>query len=474
VSTPLPPSDWRSPVPVQIPIAPASPNGNLRRLSEFEPEEVRYVEYPLLQAATFHVLAGRPDIGKGVLCARWVARCTNGLMYGEPRDALWLSSEDSTKRALRPRLDVAEGDPGRVALMPLSFQLPRDIDWLREKITSASDRIGLIVIDPLANHLGGIDSNTEEPIRNALMPLNDLADEIDAPIIGIRHVSTKEARGAGFIARVLGSSAWIAIPRVVLGVASDEEERLHVRPIKGNAAPKSDSGRRFRLAGVEYRDYERGMVRAIEDGESDVDLDALLGTKRERGAMRQARVEIVRVLREQGGTMPSDQLDSLIALRIGMAASTVKKTRKELREWGWLSAHPSRDGEKITAWNVSLTNAAPYERDLEAAVEDPLAYAAEARSTDLPRARGERDNISLAENYENLSLDLSLPDSTGTRSPTAVVEDSGTPSPSATALPLAPVTASGTACPACGSTNIGFISGTCYGCGTKVRDLNLD
>ena len=104
-------------------------------LSAFDLKQVEWVERPLLQIA-FTLLAGRPGIGKGALVARLVARCTNGEMYGEPRPAILLSTEDDPEIDLGPRIEVAGGDRSLVAMPPTSFQLPRDIDWLRGYVRS--------------------------------------------------------------------------------------------------------------------------------------------------------------------------------------------------------------------------------------------------------------------------------------------------------------------------------------------------
>ncbi|HEY7421432.1 MAG TPA: AAA family ATPase [Gaiellaceae bacterium] len=372
-----------------------SPNGKLESFDGFAPIQPKFVERPLLQAGTFHLLAGRPSVGKGALCARWLARCTNGSLYGEPRRGFWLSSEEDPSMDLRPRLDVAGADPHEVIQIPNSFQLPRDIPWLKDAIGRIGN-VGLVVLDPLANHIGGTNSNADEEVRAILQPLAELAGTLNIPIVGVRHVSTKEARGA-FLARVLGSTAWIGVPRVVLGAAKDAEGDVHVRAIKGNRVRDEDAGVRFELQGMPYLDWDETVVAAVESGESLVDIDGLLAYEKEKtppGLKRKTLATLVRVLREHGGEMESDALHTEVALRVGLKASTVKDYRFELVKWGWVVAFPERDSV-IKKWKVRLANSAPYNHDLEAAIENALARA---------RAREDTPTTSLAEIYSDVSL----------------------------------------------------------------------
>jgi hypothetical protein len=237
-------------------------------LARYELKQVEWVERPLLQIA-FTLLAGRPGIGKGALVARWVARCTNGDMYGEPRPAILLSTEDDPEVDLGPRVEAAGGDRALVAMPPSSFQLPRDIDWLRGYVRAVNAQRGtpgLIAVDPLANHTGAANTDRESEVRTALMPLAVLVNELRVPTVGVRHLSTKEAKGAA-LAKVLGSTAWIGVPRVVLAAVADSGDPalLHVQAIKGNRVPRGESGWRFRLEGRVLDGFTESVVCAVED-----------------------------------------------------------------------------------------------------------------------------------------------------------------------------------------------------------------
>jgi hypothetical protein len=335
-----------------------TPPDRVRSLAEFKLEEAEFVERPLLQLA-FTLLAGRPGVGKGALAALWVARCTNGAMYGTPRNALWLSSEDDPGIDLGPRVEVAGGDRERVFLIPHSFRLPDDVDWLRETARALGE-LGLVIIDPLGNHTGDANTDRESDVRYALMPLAVLANELRVPIIGVRHITTKESSG-GALRKVLGSTAWIGVPRVVLAAAQDTTDKaiLHLHPIKGNRVPPGESGRSFRLEGRLLPGFKETVVCAVAQGESSADIDALLAGTKTTSASSQARDLILETLRQADGEMESDLLDATVAAAAGVTAKTVQNLRGELRAQGLLRAFVAERNTDGTArvWHVALTHA---------------------------------------------------------------------------------------------------------------------
>jgi hypothetical protein len=193
------------------------------------------------------------------------------------------------------------------------------------------------------------------------MPLAVLVNELRIPTVGARHLSTKEARG-GALAKVLGSTAWIGVPRVVLAAVSDSSDPaiVHVQPIKGNRVPRGENGRRFRLEGRTLSGFTESVVCAIEDGVSDVDVDAeLAGAKSESGSDR-ARDLLIETLRKADEPLESDVLDAAVANEAGLKARTVRDLRMELNNRGWLRSIPEKDETgAATRWFVALTNAAP-------------------------------------------------------------------------------------------------------------------
>ena len=84
---------------------------------------------------------------------------------------IYVSSEDSMEIDTMPRLVAAGADLTRVTFVTRTIKLPADIDWLRDLATAIGD-VGLIVLDPVGNHLGGVDTDKEGLVRYAIGGLN--------------------------------------------------------------------------------------------------------------------------------------------------------------------------------------------------------------------------------------------------------------------------------------------------------------
>ncbi len=335
----------------------ASDRSGVSWLNEHELRQAEYVDRPLLQASTFHLLGGRPGVGKGAICASWVARCTIGQLYPEPRPVLWLSSEDDPSIDLGPRVEAAGGNRSLVGLIPHTFTLPLSADWLRQQIIAIGN-VGLVIIDPLSNHTGAANTDKESEVRGALMPLGVIAHELQVPILGIRHITTKEAKG-GALSHILGSTAWIGVPRVVLAAVKDPDQGdlVHVHPIKGNRVPVNESGRRYQLEGRLIEGFTETVVAARDRGSSQADIDTLLAGEGASASERAGDI-ILRLLSESNGEMESDALDAATAEQTGLAVSTLRKVRTKLRDQGAIRFSPDKaeDGT-VKSWRVKLTNA---------------------------------------------------------------------------------------------------------------------
>jgi predicted ATP-dependent serine protease len=181
-------------------------------LTEIAMRSIVFADKPLYQQSAFHLLAGRKGVGKGTHIADLAARTTRGEL-GAKRNVVWIASEDSTAIDIKPRLLAAGGDPKRVHVVTDWVQLPRDIEKLGNTLEEIGD-VGLVIIDPVGNHITGKNSNGETDIRDAIAPLNDLSDKHETIVVGVRHLSEKECTN-GAIAAILGSSAWLQVPKVV-------------------------------------------------------------------------------------------------------------------------------------------------------------------------------------------------------------------------------------------------------------------
>ena len=325
-------------------------------LENVEMREVEYVEKPLLQRDALILLGGRPGIGKGALCAYWLARCSNGEMYGQPRNAIVIASEDSDEIDLKPRLVVAGGEPARVFSVKGAFRLPGDALWLLELAERIGD-VGLVVIDPVGNHTGEANTDRESDVRQALMPLVGVALELRCPLVGVRHVTTKASSGSA-VGKILGSTAWIAVPRAVLVAALDAQGVLHVRDRKANRVPAAEAGLSYRIEGRFPPGFSESVAAIVPLGASDADVDELLAGEREPSSNSEQARELILDLLDACEAIESDELDRQVAERTGLASKTVRNIRSDLSGAGLIRSRPEREEAGfVKRWLVERTNA---------------------------------------------------------------------------------------------------------------------
>jgi putative DNA primase/helicase len=326
-----------------------------RSLADIDMRSIEWLDRPLWQRAAFHVVAGKKGTGKGTYLASLSSRVTRGALFGRPMNVLLLSSEDSDAIDLKPRVVAAGGDVKRIHTINDRVVLPDDIAALEDLALWIGD-VGLFAIDPIGNHLGGENTDAEGRVRNAIAPLNDLADELDCLLIGVRHL--KKDTQAGALASVLGSTAWIDVPRSVIVMAADDEDELlfHIEVVAGNRGP-SGQGRAFRIELVSVEGLLEPVTRAVEIGDSGKSVEMLLGGKRETksGKARELILEVLAGVPE----MESDALDAQVANQANCAARTVRDVRIAMNKEGLLRSIPIRDEYGIVkTWHVARTKAA--------------------------------------------------------------------------------------------------------------------
>jgi hypothetical protein len=326
-------------------------------LAEVEMQSIIWVEKPLILSSAFTVIAGPTGVGKGTWLAGEIAKMTTGGYEGRPpRNVLIVASEDSAEIDLKPRAKAAGADMARVHVVREHFLLPRDEGKLYRTAVEIGD-VGMIVIDPIGNHLGGADTEKEGAVRNALAGLNRLADKLECVVFGVRHLTKSRIDGA--LAAVLGSGAFAALPRAVLMFAPDDEDEMmfHVQVVKGNRSGRG-AGRQYRIELADVGLLEP-VTKVVPAGESRKDIDDLLVTQRRPSNTQTARNLLLTIL-ENDGDQESDALDARVAHEAQIAAKTVKNLRTKLgpKGEGLIKSYPipTEDGQP-KVWYVGRTHA---------------------------------------------------------------------------------------------------------------------
>lgn len=308
----------------------------VRPLVDVNMRSIEWLEKPLWQQSAFQLLAGPKGSGKGTYLAALAARIT-----ARGQNALFISTEDSAEIDLKPRLVAAGADISRCFDIPMEVKLPGDIYDL-QKVALEIGGVGLFVIDPVANHIGDRDSNAETSIRDAIAPLNWLANALSCLLIGVRHPGKDRTRGA--LASILGSTAWVDVPRAVVVIAKDDKDELvrHIQVVAGNRA-LNGKAQHFRIAAKPLEGLKEPITYAIELGQSEKNVDDLLAiTIKEPSKTDKAKAVLLDILEEKGD-QNSDVLDAEVAGTVGLAVKTIRNVRTDLRNEGLIGIRAVKD-----------------------------------------------------------------------------------------------------------------------------------
>lgn len=263
----------------------------LVRLSDVQPVPIEWLwpgRFPLGKPS---LLVGDPGLGKSLLSIAMASVVSRGGTWfdcsgecAERGSVILLSAEDTLADTIRPRLDAAGGDPGRVlALTSMrgsdgklrSFNLGSDLPKLEDALTSVGDA-RLIIIDPVSAYLGSTDEHKNAEIRGLIGPLSDLAERHRVAVVLVTHLN--KGAGAKAIYRATGSLAFVAAARMAWLVARD----------------RSTPGRRLLLnAKANITEEPKGLAYRIVDGQIQFEVDPISLTADE-------------VLAQEGQRSPSD------------------------------------------------------------------------------------------------------------------------------------------------------------------------
>ena len=184
------------------------------------------------------VLAGRPGVGKSFVTIDFASRVSTGMTWpdGSVNESaggvLFFAAEDDPADTIRPRLDAAGADSGRVYYC-------RNVDLA--KIESRIDQVPdcrLVVIDPIGSYLGRcVDAYRENEVRAVLEPLAGIASCRSIAVILVADDS------------LLRSCAFVGLARAVWHVTKDPHDRTRrlFLPGKSNLS-RETSGLAFWIA----------------------------------------------------------------------------------------------------------------------------------------------------------------------------------------------------------------------------------
>jgi len=317
------------------------------RLADVVPEPIEWLWPRRIPRGKLTLLVGDPGTGKSFISLAIAAAITRGnaLPDGEPQPAqnvlIW-NGEDGTGDTIRPRaaatgvalercwvIDGELRDDGQSS--PFSLL---SIDVLGQYVARVGN-VGVVVVDPIAALLAGVDAHRDTEVRSALQPLADFARDSGVAVLAIMHLNKREAESALY--RVGGSIAFVGLARSVLLAATDPENgRRAIAPLKCNLAAKPTP--------IEYRIDDEGRFWWGSSAE-DLSAERLLRSVRPQsyGGARNDAERFLRETLEDGPVLARDV--ELLAEGKGIAPATLKRARRSV---GVIS-NKTRDG-----WTLCL------------------------------------------------------------------------------------------------------------------------
>ena len=252
----------------------------LTQASTIEPLPVDWLwEYrvPIGEICLTCALGG---VGKSTFHAWLIAQITRGTLpgfyYGQPRAVIICAREDSWQRTIVPRLIAAGADLDLVYRADvvtdgdrkLKLTLPEDIDALHTEIVKQS--VALVSLDPLLSAIDiSIDSYKSREVREALEPLQNLADDTGCSILANAHFN--KTAGTDPLLRIANSAAFGEVCRAALAFAHDPEtgERV-ISQVKNNLGRTDlpNLGYRLEPATIETKEGPSEVTRLVFTGEN--------------------------------------------------------------------------------------------------------------------------------------------------------------------------------------------------------------
>lgn len=345
--------------------APPPPHFALAPAASIKPRRQRWLWRHRVPLGGGTLLVGQEGLGKSGVACDLAAKVTQGAVEDSdlsgPASVVYVTAEDSEASTLVPRLMAAGADLNRVFFPRIDgleggLMLPRDLPVLKGAMEAANAR--LLILDPFTVHIGDdkTDAHKERDVRRALAPLAVAMDELAASAIGIMHWN----KGVTLVAldRVLGSRAFTAAARAVLGIGvdpSDATKRL-LLAVKSNLGPQAPAGIAFTVEGRLIPDPEGGLpietsgIAWAEDrpGVRSSDLFSV-GEPREAGATDLAEAFLIDALAP--GDIDPHQLEKWRKEVGGFSVATMRVAKKKLG----VRSYPRQDENgRILGWMVSL------------------------------------------------------------------------------------------------------------------------
>lgn len=311
------------------------------------------------------MIVGDPGQGKSGIACDMAARVSAGLPWpdhigiagrirgdlgvsiAEQGHVVILTLEDGLASTMRPRLDEAGADVGRIDFVegvlegnqaqgdiPAAFNLLQHTELLEKYICETG--AVLAILDPLDAILGGINSFVGPEVRQVLTPLVKMAERTNCATVVIHHPNKNSDAQALY--RAGGSIGFVAAARVIHVVAPDpfdmtlpvnKRRRIFV-PLKFNHG-EFPAGLGYELTGA---GLDNKVLKIVWNFSIPVEAsaqDALSPSKQRSDTPEMAKAKaFLKEMLGDGQRVNSNDLTEQ-ALLLGITENTLKKARAVLK-----------------------------------------------------------------------------------------------------------------------------------------------
>jgi putative DNA primase/helicase len=323
---------------------------------------IDWIWFGYLAQGTLNSIFGAPGDSKGFFMCLLVSHVTNGTAFPddfncEKGNVIILPGEDILASVLRPRLRGANANLNNVSFLPsqikengepVTMHLKRHISFIEEKIIQKGN-VKLLVVDPLESFLGGIDSNKSIEMRDALMPLSNMAERLNVAVLLIDH--TRKSEEGGALERQIGSRAKTGIVRSIMCFIPDPDNKeiRYLCPVKQNNTAKMP-GWKIRID-TTYLDNGICVAKAnwIEKDEK-INADHIFARiKEKRMPTKKNKMELAEeFLREflKDGEKEASVIKDAALKKKGIGATTIDKAADNI------GVEKTRRGQRQSYWSL--------------------------------------------------------------------------------------------------------------------------
>lgn len=314
---------------------------------EVRPQATEWLWDGRVPLGEISLLAGKGGVGKSTVFAWFVAKLTRGSLkgkfFGQPRDVIYIATEDSIAKTLVPRLMAAGADLKRVHILRVEnvltgklqgLTLPLDCELLAEVVDETQSVA--IFVDPLSSTLKAV-KNRNDPVqvRAAMEELREFADHFNLAVFGLAHL--RKQTSDNVMEAIAGSAEYGNVVRAALGAVPDpdDDQGSYVLSQEKNNLGRLDiPSWRYQIVSRSITDYMTGeivpgsigKVKMIE--ETDVTASEIMGDSI-TGSSTPDAVEWLRHVLHAQPIAASDILN--LAKKESISRATVFRAAKKLK-----------------------------------------------------------------------------------------------------------------------------------------------